>query len=451
MKILAIIALFILILPSSVSATGFNPNNIISDYEFTDIHSMTRDEIHDFLGRGALGSLQLPNWQGDIKYAADIIYESALNNGVSPKVIITLLQKEQSLITSQNPTNKQLDWAAGYAVCDDCSMDDPRIQRWRGFGKQVNSATLQFTEGYFADINRRGTAIGKYGPGIAVVVSGEEIVPENAATAALYAYTPHIHGNRLFHTIYNNWFPKTYYPNGSLIKSAENPEVYLIRNNRKHHITTYAVFSSMYEARNITIVDQNIIDSIATGNPISFPNFSILRANNTIYLINGDTIQPFASKQVFNKLGFVDDEIIDIQQAEISAYNIGQTITENTKYPGGRLVRLTNSGSIFYIEGQSRHFVNPELLELQFSTRPVFDLEPNEIANLIPGRPVVIADGFLVRKTNDEQTYLVENGKFRPINNKDIFDSYGWREDQVTIISNELFQLHEIGSALNSL
>ncbi|MEN9378840.1 MAG: hypothetical protein RJB15_518, partial [Pseudomonadota bacterium] len=50
------------------------------------------------------------------------------------------LQKEQSLVTDDTPTQKQLDWAAGYGVCDACSMNDPSLQRFRGFAIQTRRA-----------------------------------------------------------------------------------------------------------------------------------------------------------------------------------------------------------------------------------------------------------------------------------------------------------------------
>jgi hypothetical protein len=450
MKLLSALLLLGLLLPSTALAFTFNPNNIISDAEFKNSNGLTRQQIHDFLGRGALQNMILPDWQGIEKSVADIIHEAAINNGVNPKVILALLQKEQSLITSTNPTQKQLDWAAGYAVCDDCSMDDPRIQRWRGFGRQVNSATLQFTQGYFRDIEVRGSTVGRFGPGMTTIISGQEVTPENKATASLYAYTPHVHGNQLFARIYNTWFSRQY-PNGQLIKSANRPEVYLIRNNQRQHITTFAVFTSMFDVSSINIVDQSIIDNIPLGSPIRFPNYAILRNNNIIYLLNGDSIQPFESKETYNRLGFSDDEIIDVSQEEITGYSLGNTITSNTRFPMGRLVRINNSGSIFYVEGNSRQFVHSDLLKLQFLNRPVFNVSADEIGSLRSERPLLIADGHLVKIGSSPVVYLVENSQLRPIPDMQTFNSYGWRTNQIVTISEELFNNHNIGSALQSL
>jgi len=135
-----------LLLPAS--AFAFNPNYIISDAELTDAQAMDRNQIQAFLERGTLAEYQTEDWEGRTRYASDIIWRAAQQNGINPRFLLVLLQKEQSLVEDPDPTTKQYDWATGYGVCDSCSMSDAGVSRWQGFGKQVNSAAMQFIEGY---------------------------------------------------------------------------------------------------------------------------------------------------------------------------------------------------------------------------------------------------------------------------------------------------------------
>jgi len=182
--------------PINALAFDFNPNYILSDSELHDSFSMDLNQIQHFLSRGYLENYVTEDWQGNLKYASDIIWRAAQNNRINPKFLLVLLQKEQSLVEDNTPTDRQLDWATGYAVCDNCSKSDPAIQRWKGFGKQVNSAAMQFSDGYMADIEAVGSTQGIYGPDIPVIIDNQVLVPENAATASMYAYTPHIQGNQ---------------------------------------------------------------------------------------------------------------------------------------------------------------------------------------------------------------------------------------------------------------
>ena len=138
------LALILVATPAQALAFNFNPNYILSDFELHDSFSMDLNQIQHFLGRGFLADYVTEDWQGNTKYASDIIWRAAQNHKINPKFLLVLLQKEQSLVEDDAPNDRQLDWATGYAVCDDCSKDDPAIQRWKGFGKQINSAALQF-------------------------------------------------------------------------------------------------------------------------------------------------------------------------------------------------------------------------------------------------------------------------------------------------------------------
>ena len=114
----------------------FNPNYVLADQDVFDYKSMTYQQIYDFLK--AKGS-SLTTYKDPITsmLAADIIYRAAQDYRVNPKYLLALLQKEQSLIENGTPTAKKYDWATGYGICDGCSMDDPKLQRFKGFFNQI--------------------------------------------------------------------------------------------------------------------------------------------------------------------------------------------------------------------------------------------------------------------------------------------------------------------------
>ena len=91
----------------ALAQTEFNPQFIISDTELQDMGTWTRDDVQKFLdSRGSyLRQYQTPDASGTAKMAADIIYDAAKNYQINPKFILVTLQKEQSLITDDSPTN----------------------------------------------------------------------------------------------------------------------------------------------------------------------------------------------------------------------------------------------------------------------------------------------------------------------------------------------------------
>lgn len=434
-----------LLLPVSAQA-AFDPEFIISDAELTNYTSMSIYDIEEFLERGGLADIEVENWEGVLMTPAEIIFDAARQHKINPQFLITLLQKEQSLIEDDSPSQKQLDWATGYAVCDSCPLDDPSIQRWRGFGKQVNSASLQFTEGYLVDISSAGSINGKFGPGIPVQIGNQTIVPKNAATASLYAYTPHIHGNQLFYTLWNNWFEKNY-PTGMLVKSTDSPKVYLIKDDMRHHIASFAVFASRFDENNIVTIDAAELDAIPEGVEIRFPNYALIRVEGTIYLLANDELRPFASEEVFRSFGYMEDEIIEATPMEIDGYGKGYTINSREAYPIGKLVQLTTSDTMYYIEAGKRSFVHPDLTTLQFRNYPALPITPAELEQLKPWNPVMPNDGYLLQDESTEEIFYIEYSEKRPISAESL-GSYGFNIGQVQTVSSEFLNLIRTGKSL---
>ncbi|PPH42299.1 hemagglutinin [Rathayibacter sp. AY1E4] len=155
--------------------------------------------------------------------AAEIITSVAGACGVNPAVLLVLLQKEQSLVTDPEPSERQFRSATGYGCPDtaDCDTDS------YGFAAQVYGAAWQFQRYRNPDSSFDWYPVGAAGD---VRYSPDEscgtapVTIANAATAGLYYYTPYqpnaaalanlygegddcsAYGNRNFWRIFSTWF-----------------------------------------------------------------------------------------------------------------------------------------------------------------------------------------------------------------------------------------------------
>lgn len=449
MKPLLTLALLSTIFLPIQSALAFDPNYILSDEELTDGNAMDLNQIQAFLERGALADLKLEDHDGRMRMAADIIWRAAQQHGINPKFILVLLQKEQSLIEDDEPTQKQLDWAAGYAVCDDCSMDDPYVMRWQGFGKQVNSAALQFSEGYIQDIDNYGYTAGKYGPGLPVTIDGTRVVPVNAATAAMYAYTPHFGGNKNFVSIWNRWFGREY-PSGSLIQAAGQDGVWLIERGYRRPITSASALASRFNPNLIIPVSSTDLEQFPVGKPISLPNYSLLlEETGKISLLVDDSLRHIDSMETFNKIGFSEDELVSVTGEEAEQYDIGEPITLTTISPQGLLLQLQTTGGVYYIENGIRHaIVDKAILTARFPGRVATIITPVEVEQYAEGSPLTLPDGYLVRSSESPAVFVISDGQRRAISSESIFLSYGYKWENVNIVPAAVLSLHKLGEDL---
>ncbi|MCI0479914.1 hypothetical protein L0Y59_05195, partial [Candidatus Uhrbacteria bacterium] len=175
---------------------GFDPNFILTDADIFDAEAFPYGRMVSFMrSKGALADLMTVDIDGVPKPASEIVWRVSQSYRMNPKYLLALLQKEQSLVESPAPTARQLDWATGYGVCDSCSKDDPAIQAFKGFANQLEWAAKQHREKYLMQLLTIGLTIGGQGAGKTVIIDGMSVTPVNNATAMLYSYTPHLHGN----------------------------------------------------------------------------------------------------------------------------------------------------------------------------------------------------------------------------------------------------------------
>jgi hypothetical protein len=225
----------------AVPGSYFNAGLIISDAQFFNASAMSQGAVQSWLAQQPCtpsgGAVCLSNYQqtttsraaaanGCAAYtgasnelASAIIWKAAQACGISPEVLLVLVQKEQSLVSNPSPTGYQR--ATGYACPDSgtCATTD------LGFGNQIYMAAWQFRQYTYAP-GGRSFRIGQnsiaYSPNAAC--GSGPVTIQDQSTADLYIYTPYqpdaaalandygtgdscsSYGNRNFWRIYYDWF-----------------------------------------------------------------------------------------------------------------------------------------------------------------------------------------------------------------------------------------------------
>lgn len=228
----------------ALSGSQFDPGYIISDAKFYDGNAMSEAEIQSFLTASSgtclnsnclavhristtttsAGFGTCATYQGaPDESAARIIFKVQQACGISAKVLLVTLQKEQGLVTKSAPTSLELRKAMGQG-CPDTSDCDAN---YYGLQKQLYFGSRQLTwygnpAGSFTYIKVGQSNRIQYHPNIGCGTG--PVTVKNRATAALYYYTPYqpnaaslgnlygtgdgcsSYGNRNFWVHYNNWF-----------------------------------------------------------------------------------------------------------------------------------------------------------------------------------------------------------------------------------------------------
>lgn len=261
-------------------ASGWDPGSIISDRVFYDSGSMSAAQVTAFLrdkGSACVAGERpclknytetTRNWAPEPglcagytgrpgESAGDIIARVAASCGISPKVLLTVLQKETSLVTKSRPTAQNYNTAMGFG----CPDTAPCNTEYYGFFNQVYRAARQFKV-YAANPTRYGYQAGRsnyiqYNPNPAC--GGSNVTIRNQATASLYIYTPYqpnkaalanlygtgdscsAYGNRNFWRTYTDWFGDSR-QGGYFITSTSTSTVYLVTGTVKYAVPDWGTY-----------------------------------------------------------------------------------------------------------------------------------------------------------------------------------------------------------------
>lgn len=211
-------------------AQAYNGARLIDDSVFRQTNTMTRSQIRSFLTSknsgikdrtftfncASAGSQAEELYEnagapcGKKVLSSDIIYYASKVYGLNPQVILATMQKEQSLITTTNPTSWQINQAMGYACPDSggCGSSNffyqidngawvlryhyERARRNMTWWRTSTTWTCGTTKNYYKPSlypNVGTTFIDDNG------VSFRKHTLFNAATSSLYCYTPHAYNN----------------------------------------------------------------------------------------------------------------------------------------------------------------------------------------------------------------------------------------------------------------
>jgi hypothetical protein len=195
--------------PAAAAASGsdFDPGMIIADSVFYDGAAMTSAEIQSFLDfRGVAcrnenclarltvsvpdqparissttGRLICSAFPGGYMRVSELLYRTQVACGISAKVILVTMQKEQSLVTTTAPSDTALRHAMGMA----CPDSAPCNTAYEGLVTQIIEGTRQLKAYKAANFARQpGVHYIAYNPNPAC--GGADLAIRNYATAALY-------------------------------------------------------------------------------------------------------------------------------------------------------------------------------------------------------------------------------------------------------------------------
>lgn len=445
-RILVFIFLFVCVasfgFSSEVKAAAFDQNNIIDNSIFDNNQTMSANDIQNFLSgfpNSCLKNYLAPYPTDYFTYgsnvsAATVIRRAADLWGINPQVILTTLEKEESLVSGNSGcAGWQYQSAMGMGCPDSGACPSPA---YAGFSQQVTKGSWQlmfnreraegnmnwdndgsvnypgfFTTGTYARYAGGPTT---YYDGYATI-DGASVYMGNGATASLYTYTPHFHGNQLFNTIFNSWFGTTH--GTFLLQSPASPAVYLQSGNTRYGVPSYETLRA-YGFGNIKVtpVSDQYMQSLTNGGTLG-TTFTV-EGSNAVYLADNGYRFGFATVTQCANWGFPN--CLNTTSSKTLSPSIF-----NQLHNGGDMKSLMLNGSTVYLmqDGKKRPFLSgTAMTENGFNNSSITPITNSNNLQQPYGYSIPENNSFVSFKASPV-IYIYASGAFYPINSYAVFQS----------------------------
>lgn len=409
---------------------AFDANNIIDNSIFDNHTTMSANDIQNFLN--GFPSSCLKNYQapypidyfnyGENVSASTVIRRAADLWGINPQVILATLEKEQSLVSGGAGC---ADWRYNSAIGMGCPDNGAcPAPEYAGFSKQVTKGSWQLMfarhrsegdtawnsdgsvwyGGYMTAGNRARSDGGQsaYYDGYATI-DGSSVYMSNGATAALYTYTPHFHGNQNFVLIFETWFGTAH--GTFLLQSPASPAVYLMNGTTRYGIPSEDVLRAYgFSGIKVTPVSNEYMNSLTDGGTLG-TTFK-KEGSDAIYLADNGYRFGFATQAQCVDWGFPN--CLTSASKSLSPYLF------NRLYNAGDMKSLMLTGStVFQMQnGEKRPFLSGKAMTENGYTNS--DIVPitNTANNSQSVGYALIENNGLVKFAPRDTIYLYNQGKF---------------------------------------
>ncbi len=237
-----------------------------------------------------------------------------------------------------------------------------------------------------------------------------------------------------------NHFPvgkKMVYPDDTLIRAENSPAIYLVKDGKKKTVTSAVLFEKLgYKWSGVINVGEGEANNHPNDGNVLYPDGILIKStdNPTVYLLESGKKRKITSGVLFEKLGYKWSEITSAHPDEMKEYSLGKILT----YPDGTLIRRDGFPVVFKIEnGQRKEFTSMALFEATNSRwSDVVILNGEEFLAYPNGGVLRYPDGILLKQTGADQIYVVKNGAGEWIKTAEEFLGAGYRWSDIIKISS---------------
>lgn len=221
------------------------------------------------------------------------------------------------------------------------------------------------------------------------------------------------------------------HPNGTLIKTANNDNVFVLDKGARRYIPSPQIFESHNQWKNVVTISDLEMASYSMGDYILFRDGTLISDKDKVYIVEHGFKRPFVSPAVFETRGYKWENVKMVNNQQIlNLHPTGPVVNSLDQRTDGDLIKTANSSNVYVLENGKRRLIpSPLVFDMRYRWNDVVTISSQEIGFYPLGRTIGFPDGMLVK--DDNSAYVIENSTKRPIAHAKDFDLLGYKWDNV--------------------
>jgi len=243
------------------------------------------------------------------------------------------------------------------------------------------------------------------------------------------------------------------YPNGTLLKSVDNNDVWYISGDQKHLVSPLGLQTRFDYKDIITLPSTKQIDVYARGSDVGIaPGILVKEQGSTeVYRISANQgLQQFDSHETLSKRGYKQLNIIEVGVGGLINYPFEALISNPDRIYSGDLVKTSSSSSVYYVDqGVLYPILSWDVFEKRmFNPGNIINVKNIHSPNV--KNVVYYPDGTLI-KGKESSVYVISNGMRRPIRSFADFKGMLYDENNIVHVPNEILEIIPVGRMIQLL
>lgn len=179
------------------------------------------------------------------------------------------------------------------------------------------------------------------------------------------------------------------------------------------------------------------------GDPLGFPESSLVRNGNNYFIVTGGNLRKFASLELAKKMGFNENAFLEVQREELLLNRTSEPISDSSVYPTGTLFKI--DGQYYQLDGNKlRSFVSNNVFTLRHRSEQAIEKKADFLKSYeISEEKIGFPDGTLI--SYGQSVFIINKTEALPIDSDITFIQSGYEWGTVIPATSEEFSIYKRG------